>query len=176
MAKLTSWLLPVAFLAPFLAANGAVAQTLPTNFQQTTALQGFVNPTMIRFAPDGRVFVSEKSGRIWIFDDLSDATPVSITALQANVNNYWDRGLLGMVIDPNFPTDPYIYVLYAYDAPPTENAPYWNDACADPVGVGCLVTSRLSRLEIAANSTLVGSEQVLIDREWCQQYPSHSSG
>ena len=32
-----------------------------------------------------------------------------------NVYNFWDRGLLGMALDPDFPTNPYVYVLYTYD-------------------------------------------------------------
>ena len=31
-----------------------------------------------------------------------------------NVYNFWDRGLLGLALDP-FPTQPYVYVLYTYD-------------------------------------------------------------
>jgi hypothetical protein len=34
-----------------------------------------VNPTVVRFADDGRVFVVEKSGLIKVFDSLSDTTP-----------------------------------------------------------------------------------------------------
>src|SRR5262245_65569324 len=34
----------------------------PPSFQDTVALQGLVNPTVVAFSPDGRVFVAEKSG------------------------------------------------------------------------------------------------------------------
>ena len=30
--------------------------------------------------------------------------------------NAWDRGLLGMAIDPNFPSQPYVYVFYTFDS------------------------------------------------------------
>ena len=33
-----------------------------------------------------------------------------------------------MTIDPDFPTRPYLYALYAYDSVP------WNDACPTPPG------------------------------------------
>ena len=43
-----------------------------------------------------------------------------------------------------------------------------------PTGDGCVVTGRISRLQISGN-VMVGSEQVLVDG-WCQQFPSHSMG
>ena len=39
---------------------------------------------------------------------------------------------------------------------------------------GCVVSGRLSRLQLSGN-TQVGPEQVLIE-DWCQQFPSHSIG
>ena len=35
---------------------------LPSGFQETTVFTGLTNPTAVEFAPDGRVFVAEKSG------------------------------------------------------------------------------------------------------------------
>jgi hypothetical protein len=69
----------------------------------------------VRFASDGRVFVAEKNGRINVFDSLTDTTPTVVADLNVNVYNFWDRGLLGLAPDPNFPTNPYVYVLYTYD-------------------------------------------------------------
>ena len=94
----------------------------------------------MRFAPDGRVFVAEKSGLIKVFDNLSDTTPTVFADLRTKVHNFWDRGLLGLALDPNFPTNPYVYVLYTYDAPIGGTAPRWgtagvtSDACPTPPG------------------------------------------
>ena len=86
-----------------------------------------------------------------------------------------------MALDPGFPTKPYIYVLYAYDAAIGGTAPRWgtantdSDPCPTPPGPtddGCIASGRLSRLQAAGN-VMTGSEQVLIE-DWCQQYPSHS--
>ena len=148
-------------------------------FQETIAFSGLTNPTVVRFAADGRVFVAEKGGAIKVFDSLSDPTPTLFANLATNVHNFWDRGLLGMALDPGFPASPYVYVLYAYDhqlgspSPP----PRWGDTCPTPPGPtsdGCVVSGRLSRLEASGN-VMTGSEQVLIE-DWCQQYPSHSVG
>ena len=68
-------------------------------------------------------------------------------------------------------------MLYAYDAPIGGTAPVWNDACPTPPGPttdGCLVSARVSRLQISGN-VMTGTEQVLIN-DWCQQFPSHSIG
>ncbi|HXL19407.1 MAG TPA: PKD domain-containing protein, partial [Streptosporangiaceae bacterium] len=80
-------------------------------------------------------------------------------------------------LDPNFPARPYVYVLYAYDAPIGGTAPTWNDACPAPPGPttdGCVVSARVSRLTASGNK-MTGAEQVLV-RGWCQQFPSHSIG
>jgi glucose/arabinose dehydrogenase len=161
----------------------AGAVTLPSGFRETTVFSGLTQPTAVRFAPDGRVFVTEKSGLIKVFDSLSDPTPTIFADLRTEVHNYWDRGLLGLALDPSFPTRPYVYVLYTYDAPIGGSAPRWgtpgatSDGCPDPPGAttdGCVVSGRLSRLT-ARGDVMTGSEQVLIE-DWCQQYPSHSIG
>ena len=85
-----------------------------------------------------------------------------------------------MALDPDFPTNPYVYVLYTYDHQLGVSEPHhrrWGDTCPTPPGPtsdGCVVSGRLSRLEASGN-VMTGSEQVLIE-DWCQQYPSHSVG
>ncbi len=130
---------------------------------------------MLRFASDGRVFVTEKSGVIKVFPSVSDPNYTIFADLSKEVMNYWDRGLLGLALDPNFPATPYVYVTYTLDAPLGGTPPVFNDACSDPNGVGCTVANRLSRLTANGNTMVVGSEKVLIEA-WCQQFPSHSIG
>src|SRR5688572_18068072 len=103
------------------ALNGAAAQLAvaaaepPPGFQETVALSGLTQPTAVRFAPDGRIFVAEKSGRIKVFDDFGDPTATVYADLSTQVHDFWDRGLLGLALDPQFTTGrPYVYVLYAY--------------------------------------------------------------
>ena len=172
----------VATLTP-LEANAAAA--LPSGFQESTVFSGLTNPTAVQFSKDGRVFVAEKSGLIKVFDNLSDTTPTTFADLRTKVHNFWDRGMLGMVLDPNYPTNPYVYVLYTHDAAIGGTAPRWgtagatSDGCPTPPGAtadGCVVSGRLSRLQAnPTTNTMSGPEQVLIE-DWCQQYPSHSVG
>jgi glucose/arabinose dehydrogenase/PKD repeat protein len=140
-------------------------------------MSGLVNPTVLQFAADGRIFVGQKTGVIKVFQSLTDTSPVTVADLSGEVDDYWDRGLLGLALAPNFPSNPYIYVLYSYDAPIGGTAPVWNDGCPTPPGAttdGCVISARVSRLQISGN-VMTGSEQVLIN-DWCQQFPSHSIG
>lgn len=182
-AKRSRWLTIMAtiVLGAALAAQGgstpAGASTLPTGFRDAVVLSGLTNPTVLQFAPDGRIFVGQKNGVIKVFQSLTDTNPVTVANLSTEVDDYWDRGLLGLAIPPDFPANPYIYVLYTYDAPPGGTAPMWNDACPTPPGPttdGCVVSARVSRLPISGN-VMSGPEQVLVSG-WCQQFPSHSIG
>jgi glucose/arabinose dehydrogenase len=155
----------------------AAASTLPNGFRDSVVLSGLTNPVVMQFAPDGRIFVGQKNGVIKVFQSLTDTNPVTFADLSGEVHDYWDRGLLGMALPPNFPTDPHVYVLYAYDAAIGAAPPTWGDACPTPPGAttdGCLISGRLSRLQISGN-VMTGTEQVLIN-DWCQQFPSHSLG
>jgi glucose/arabinose dehydrogenase len=160
----------------------AFATDPPTGFQETVVFNGLTNPTVVRFLPDGRVLVAEKSGLVKVFANLTALTPTVVADLRTNVHNFWDRGLLGLAIDPNFSSNGYIYALYTFDAPIGGTAPVWgvpgatSDGCPSPPGAttdGCVVSARLSRLQLTGN--VAGPEQVLIN-DWCQQFPSHSIG
>jgi glucose/arabinose dehydrogenase len=157
-------------------AEPLAAATTPSGFADTTVFSGLAAPTAVRFSPDGRVFVAEKSGLIKVFSSISATTPTVFADLSAEVDDYWDRGLLGLALDPGFPTSPYVYVGYTYDAPIGGSAPTWNDACPTPPGPttdGCVVSNRVSRLTV--NGNVMSSERVLVN-DWCQQFPSHSVG
>jgi glucose/arabinose dehydrogenase len=103
-------LMIVAPLVP-MQASPAFAATLPPDFQEQVVFSGLVQPTNIEFAPDGRIFVAEKRGTIKVFDNLADTTATIFADLSTNVHNVWDRGLLGLALAPNFPANPWVYVL-----------------------------------------------------------------
>jgi glucose/arabinose dehydrogenase len=167
----------LALLVTLLSPPAAQASVVPTGFTESVVWSGLNNPTNIEFAADGRIFVAEKSGLIKVFDNEQDQTATVFADLRSNVHDFWDRGMLGMAVHPNFPASPYVYVLYTYDAPIGGTPPTWGDACATPpgpTGDGCVVSGRLSRLTASGNQ-MTGPEQVFIN-DWCQQYPSHSVG
>ncbi|HEX6475056.1 MAG TPA: PQQ-dependent sugar dehydrogenase, partial [Candidatus Limnocylindria bacterium] len=123
LRRLARLLLPLALAASWLPPSAAPALAAPVDpFFADQVVNGgesgwsFNNPTSVEFASDGRVFVAEKSGIIKVFDGLGDPTPDVFADLRTNVYNFWDRGLLGMVLHPDFPNTPRVYVLYTYDA------------------------------------------------------------
>ncbi len=125
------------------------------------------------------VFVAEKRGidQGLRQPDRHDPDDLQRTS-SSQVDDYWDRGLLGMALPPNFPTNPYVYVLYTYDArdrrhgadagamaAPRRPVPRRTGASS---AAGC-------RACPASGDVSTGPEQVLIN-DWCQQFPSHSIG
>jgi hypothetical protein len=148
--------------------------TTHPGFQETVVFSGLLEPTSIQFAPDGRVFVAEKSGLIKVFDSLLTTTPTVFADLRTKVYNHGGSGLLGMALDPTFPALPYIYVLYTYDAPIGGTAPVWGDGCPPANADQCAVSGRLSRLRVSGN-VMIGTEQVLV-ADWFQRYPDQPIG
>lgn len=172
---------------------GAHATNLPPGFQELVFANGLTQPTAIRFSPDGRIFVAEKRGVVKYFNSVNDPSPKQLIDIRTKVYNFWDRGLLGIALHPNFPSTPYLYVLYTHDAEIGGLAPKYgapntdSDPCPSPPGateLGCVVSGRLSRFELIqdAGGTLSvlpsparDGETVMIE-DWCQQFPSHSVG
>jgi len=161
-----------------LAVAPAGADFSEEGFVDDVVIDGLELPTAVRFSPDGRVFVAEKSGLVKVFDDLEDDTPTVFADLRLEVHDYWDRGLLGLELDPGFPEEPYVYVNYTHDAEIGGDAPTWGtaeggDKCPNHYA-GCLVSGRVSRLT-ADGDAAAGPERVLVE-DWCQQSFSHSVG
>jgi glucose/arabinose dehydrogenase len=166
-------------------ASPASASALPGGFQTTNAFAGLDGPMAVRFAPNGHVFVAEKRGIIKAFSGLSDTTPTTVADLRTETYNYWDRGMMGLAVDPGYPASPYIYVIYSRDADIGGAAPKWgqagetDDPCPDPPGdtkQGCVTSGRVARLKVdPATDQIVGSPVPLVDG-WCGQFPSHSMG
>jgi glucose/arabinose dehydrogenase len=146
----------------------AALAAVPTGFQDTVAFSGLTMPVAVRFAPDGAVFVAEKRGTVQRYDSVSDATPQLVADVRGATHDFWDRGLIGLAVDPGYPARPYVYISYAYDAGNS-----WSDGCPTPPGPteqGCVVAGRISRVN--ANTR---QETVLVE-DFCQQFPSHSVG
>lgn len=171
-------------------AAAAEAANLPSGFRDDVVFAGLEEPTAVRFAVDGRVFVAEKPGRVLVFDSLADPTPTVFADLRTQVYDRSDRGLLGLALDPGFPVDPYVYLLYTYDHVLGEAgaAPKWGepdqsgDDCPKPGGTGvdeCPVSGRLVRLTAVGDQASEAGgeveEDVLVE-DWCAQYSSHSVG
>ena len=167
------------------------ATTLPSGFSDVTVFTGFTEPSKVQFAADGRVFVAEKGGLIKVFSSLSATTPTIYADLRSEVDDYWDRGLLGFALSPNFLTDHTFYVQYAYDHNPVVDLPshpaaapaQWNDGCPSPPSGpgpttdGCTILGRISKFTVAPapGASLTPANEQMLVQGWCQQFPSHSN-
>lgn len=129
----------------FLVAVPGGATTLAPGFVEDVVAAGFVLPTAFAFLPDGRVLVAEKSGAVRVVKN-GGVLPLPFVNLGDHVNQYWDRGLTAMAVDPNFSANGRVYFFYPYE----HNA-------ADPTGPK---TARLTR--VTATGDVGGAETVLL--------------
>ena len=68
---------------------------------------GEITATAMAFAPDGRLFVAEKRGIVRVYNGDS---PTEV--LRVSVDDRAESGLVGLALDPEWTTSPYIYVHY----------------------------------------------------------------
>jgi len=96
----------VIFISSYLLSN-ATAQT----YQVETVAEDLEIPWAIAFAPDGRIFVTERIGQLRVIDDgVLNPQPVKILDVGAG-----EGGLLGIALDPNFEENHYLYLYYTYN-------------------------------------------------------------
>ncbi|HXJ80050.1 MAG TPA: PQQ-dependent sugar dehydrogenase [Candidatus Methylomirabilis sp.] len=95
----------------------AEAIVLPTNFQEVVVVagstQGLSWPVGMAFLPDGRLVVIQQSGQVRLV--VNGALVSTVLLNMPEVVFSGERGLLGIAVDPNFPTRPYIYLFYSAD-------------------------------------------------------------
>src|SRR5437870_3602063 len=101
-------LVGLAFLVCVSPATGA---TLPAGFEEQTLAGGVTGPTAVAFAPDGRMFVAEKAGRVRVVTADGTLPPLPLIDLSSHVNAWGDRGLIGLAVDKDFASNGYLYLL-----------------------------------------------------------------
>src|SRR6187431_569595 len=114
------------------------AAGLPPGFAEVLVAQE-LDPTAMALSPDGRLFITEKIGRIRIIENGLLLTDPFIVL---EVDNYNERGLSGIAFDPDFANNGYLYLYYTVKG---ENH------------------NRISRFTANGNYAVPGSETVLID-------------
>ncbi|MDZ4747194.1 MAG: PQQ-dependent sugar dehydrogenase [Saprospiraceae bacterium] len=118
--------------------NSSKAGNLPPGFAEVLVAQE-LDPTTMALAPDGRIFITEKIGRIRIVEN-DQLLPDPFLVLE--VDNYNERGLSGIAFDPEFELNGYIYVYYTVKG---ENH------------------NRVSRFTANGNYAVPGSETILLN-------------
>jgi glucose/arabinose dehydrogenase len=115
------------------------ATKVPTGF--TDSLVAKVNnPTSMAMAPDGRIFVAQKGGKLRV---IKNGQLLSKPFLTLTTDTQFFRGLLGVAFDPNFSTNHYVYVFYTATSPNLHN--------------------RVSRFTANGDVAVARSEKVLLD-------------
>ena len=92
----------------------SAAASYPTGFSEKVIASGLGAPTGVAWAPDGRMFVAEKDGKLEVVEPGS-TTPRQVLDISARVNHAGDRGLLSVAVDANYAVNNYVYLLYTYD-------------------------------------------------------------
>jgi glucose/arabinose dehydrogenase len=119
------------------------ATTVPQGFTDRVVAQ-LNKPTSMAVAPDGRLFVTQKAtnnvGKVRV---IKNGQLLSKPFLKLDTDTSYDRGALGITLDPNFSTNHYIYVFYTATSPTVHN--------------------RVSRFTANGDVAVAGSEKVLLD-------------
>ena len=79
-------------------------------YRVDTVASGLELASAIAFAPDGRLFVAERPGRVRIFDAALRSSSVALTLDE--VFGEGDAGLLGLALDPAFARTRLVYLYY----------------------------------------------------------------
>jgi glucose/arabinose dehydrogenase len=145
------------------AAQDGPEMTVP-NLDVSSVVSGLVTPTSLAFIGHGDLLVLEKNtGRVVRVTD----GVVSGTALDLGVNFASERGLLGIALHPDFPTDPGVYLFWSCPGtPPPAANPFFpvELECADAPTLGAdtddilaspLLGNRVDRFEWNATSGML---------------------
>jgi PKD repeat protein len=124
-------------------------------FIEEPILKGLPISTAIAFAPENKVYLAIKAGIVRVVENGA-LLPDPFMDISSIVNKSTDRGLLGLAVDPDFPSKPFIYLSYVYDPPGL------TPDSADPRVI------RIVRVRADAtkryNVAVAGSEEILVGR------------
>ncbi len=113
---------------------------LPEGFTQEQLVTG-LDPTAMTIAPDGRILIAEKNGKVRI---VRDGKLLPDPFLTIQVDNFNERGLGGIALDPDFDRNGYVYIYYTV---PGKNL------------------NRVSRVTANGDYAIPGSEVILFDMD-----------
>ncbi|HEV2104907.1 MAG TPA: PQQ-dependent sugar dehydrogenase, partial [Candidatus Eisenbacteria bacterium] len=144
----------LACLAPAAARGQAL---LPDGFDDVEIAGGFDMPTAMAFVPDAgplagrRLFVTEQnSANVWLLvDGQRGAAPAGV--VPGVRHDFWERGLLGIAVDPRWPAKPYVYVHFTATDSCVHMARYTVTGDLAWSGSGALQLDSTSRYEVIAN-------------------------
>ena len=114
--------------------------SLPPGFTIEKVVGGLTAATALAIAADGRVFVCEQTGSLRVIKH-GQLLPEPFVTLR--VDHFWERGLIGVALDPMFSSNGFLYVTYVSPDPYPHH--------------------RISRFTAAGDVAAPGSEVVLLE-------------
>jgi len=99
--------------APCLAGRAA---DLPAGFVEEMLAERLDAATAIAAAQDGRIFIAEQTGRLRVWKE-GRILSANALDLSERIDNYWERGLIGVTLHPDFPRTPHLFILYVAKSP-----------------------------------------------------------
>ena len=139
-----------------LESRSMLSVSVPAGFTVSLLSGGLSAPTSEDIAPDGRLFVAEQTGSIRV---IQNGKLLPQPFIHLNVDSSGERGVDGIVLDPNFETNHFLYVYYT--VPATRTYPAFN---------------RLSRFTANGNVAVPGSERVLLNIDPLSSATNHNGG
>jgi aldose sugar dehydrogenase len=130
-----------------------LAQTGPTvtdrNLRVRTVVSGLTQPTSMAFlGPDDFLILEKSTGKVKHVEKGS----VTGTALDLDVNNGSERGLLGIALHPDFASTRWVYLYWTCTAPvPTDQFVPSLTECPDPPQTGTGDTDNLLAVPLLGN-------------------------
>ena len=143
----------LAILLMFSLHSSVDAATLPSGFTETLVASGLSSPTAMAFAPDGRLFVCEQGGNLRV---IKNGSLLPDPFLTITVNSAGERGLLGIVFDPDFANNKFLYIYYTATTPAIHN--------------------RVSRFTANGDVAVAGSEVPILDLNNLSGAINHNGG
>jgi glucose/arabinose dehydrogenase/PKD repeat protein len=129
------------------------AATLPSGFEDRL-LAHTSKPTALAFTPDGRVLVATQPGVLRVYKN-GQLLQTPALNLSSKICANYERGMLGVAVDPTFSTNKYVYLYYTYNKSgvcPTGQPTNANN----PV-------NRVARFVMSGDTIDPASEKVLLD-------------
>jgi len=91
----------------------AAAVQLPDGFVSETVVTGLNQPIGMAMLPDGRILVAEqRTGAIRVVPAGADTASAPVFTVPDLQISGGERGLLGIAVDPGWPTRAYVYLMY----------------------------------------------------------------
>ncbi len=132
------------------------AQTLLPGFARVQVGGTIASPTVMDFAPDGRIFVAQQTGALRV---IKNGALLAAPFISLTVNSSGERGLIGLAFDPDFLTNQYLYVYYT--VPASGVTPPFN---------------RISRFTANGDIAVPGSEQIILNLDPLSSATNHNGG